>query len=678
MKLKISFLHVPFKKFKKAVKPFLLINVLVLALGVQTAQAYDVPFHSSNDIFWYNPDACKVGNGDVTLQGTTAEMIWTYLINKGLTPEQAAGVMGNIKQESSYSPTRHQSTADVWTSDSGRAWGIIQWDSGRRYTPNGPDHKSGGGILGKLASEKPQLEKYVDIQYDTIRNKDAESKFEPGHLAELMQFELDYLYQESNSRQAKASYGGGNEWEGLKRQKTIEEALVYWHDNAERSSDTPAEVINNRGKFAKEAYDNFKGLTTTRPSDSGAGSATSGGAKPTIFLDPGHGAAISQYVDQSTGLADRETDNGQESQDVLDVANRIKAELEKTGYTVVLARSDNTTQVSKRARVDAAVAAKAQLAVSLHTDTSLNQVWAQKVGTSRSYNGKTVTFTNEANAKKSQDVANAMAATRSAAEGDKVTTDPDNTQQASSFGRGDVPSKGNISLVQLWGSEVPWVYNEISRDVGKTGLSEARKNAYTKGVVDAIKQTIKGGESDGTCANNKSFAGGNLADTTKAYAWPTYKGLTIAATTAWQDASQKARSEGRYIGGIQHPGIDCGGFVTTLLVDSGFAPNYNYGGKLSAGAGATPTQRAWADANWENLGPGSKINVADLQPGDVAHLPGHTFVFVGNIDGFESNIASASLDERAPMAGKESLTAGNTTWYRQKAPTSPSGAVKAQ
>ncbi len=160
-----------------------------------------------------------------------------------------------------------------------------------------------------------------------------------------------------------------------------------------------------------------------------------------------------------------------------------------------------------------------------------------------------------------------------------------------------------------------------------------------------------------------SFAGGDLAQTVMAYAWPNYKGLTVEATEAYKTAIQTARSKNHYIGGTTYPGIDCGGFVTTLMIDSKFEPDYNYGADLSAGAGATPTQTAWLEANWEPI---SATDAGDRQPGDVAINNAHTYVYVGEIEGFNSKIASASLNERAPMAGEEGVTDSSFKWFRKK------------
>jgi len=160
--------------------------------------------------------------------------------------------------------------------------------------------------------------------------------------------------------------------------------------------------------------------------------------------------------------------------------------------------------------------------------------------------------------------------------------------------------------------------------------------------------------------NSINFNGGNFSDTVKAYAWPDYHHAPYTQKMpAYLTAIEKAKSEGRYVG---NNGVDCGGFVTTLMVDSGFDPTYNNNGK----GGPTGVQQAWLDTHWDNLGNGSSINTANLKPGDVAMLPGHTFVYVGHIDGFNSVIASASNGTRSPMAGTDPLTASNVTWYRKK------------
>lgn len=140
-------------------------------------------------------------------------------------------------------------------------------------------------------------------------------------------------------------------------------------------------------------------------------------------------------------------------------------------------------------------------------------------------------------------------------------------------------------------------------------------------------------------------------------------------TEEYRKAVDAAKSSGMYTGDQCYGGgIDCGAFVTLLLINSGWEPNYNYGGKIADGANnTTGGQRPWMDKNWEKLGDGGSIDTGALQPGDVAISDDHTFVYVGEIEGFDSVIASASQCGRAPSAGSERINDPGMVWYRKKA-----------
>jgi hypothetical protein len=166
----------------------------------------------------------------------------------------------------------------------------------------------------------------------------------------------------------------------------------------------------------------------------------------------------------------------------------------------------------------------------------------------------------------------------------------------------------------------------------------------------------------------------SLLATVKSYAWPEYHPpVYVTAKPEYVTALNRARAEGRYIGGTLYPGIDCGGFVTTVMIDSKFEPDYNFKAKGNGRVANTEAQEEWLNANWDLLGKGNAIDTGTLQAGDVAMLPGHTYMYIGDKgnkpEGFGSVIASASWDERAPMAGTENIAASNTTWFRKKAPS---------
>ncbi len=173
------------------------------------------------------------------------------------------------------------------------------------------------------------------------------------------------------------------------------------------------------------------------------------------------------------------------------------------------------------------------------------------------------------------------------------------------------------------------------------------------------------GNSGGSCGANAE----GLAGLVSGYVLPDYHSAPYAgadkAKPEYVKAQDTAVAAGRYVGSPTYY-ADCGGFVTTLIIDSGFDPTYNHNSKISEGAGPTGTQRDWLRANWQNLGNAGSIDAASLQPGDVWISDGHTFVFIGDVPGINSKIASASLDERVPMAGGESITDSSGEWFRKK------------
>jgi len=210
-----------------------------------------------------------------------------------------------------------------------------------------------------------------------------------------------------------------------------------------------------------------------------------------------------------------------------------------------------------------------------------------------------------------------------------------------------------------------WLYNfEIPANIEQAAVT---RSAAAQDILAEIGTAAAAGASG--CLDATSGDVAALQATVKKYAWPEYhRPGYVTLKPEYAEAVGKAVTAGGYVGGIRYRGVDCGGFVTRVMIDSGFEPEYN------AQKGPTATQKQWLDANWTSLGNGASIDTATLQPGDVAMLPGHTFMFAGtNIDGFGTTtsgwkgVASASLDERAPMAGIEDLSSAKVTWYRKKA-----------
>lgn len=196
-------------------------------------------------------------------------------------------------------------------------------------------------------------------------------------------------------------------------------------------------------------------------------------------------------------------------------------------------------------------------------------------------------------------------------------------------------------------------------------ISDAYPNRQTAAVKafndfkDNAPGTISAVGASGDCGgNNESTGSGDaqaLIDKVKEFAW------ADGRRGSKQKEAYTAALKGRYKGG--NNGNDCGAFVSALMVKSGFEPDY-------PGTNTTG-QKAWLDKHWKKIASPGEINVADLQPGDVAVIGGsHVFVWIGEVDGFVGKSAEAALGSNtAPTA----ITKGNTfslpskyNWYRKE------------
>jgi hypothetical protein cdiviTM7_00567 len=232
--------------------------------------------------------------------------------------------------------------------------------------------------------------------------------------------------------------------------------------------------------------------------------------------------------------------------------------------------------------------------------------------------------------------------------------------------------------------EAAVVFEATFERSGGSALSQRQSNAkalYDK-YKDSSSLSSSGAALPGTSASCSSGSGGasGLQGYTLKYAWKElHHEPRIQRKDNYVAAIDTAVKEGRYTGNPSGGdeslrGVDCGVFVTTLLYDSGFDKTYNYDAK----GGGTVHQLQWAILNWQLLGyanrtyqpDGSKFTDDKLQPGDVAFSLGHVWVYVGEINGFESKYASASYGEKAPSAAGEGFDWDNAMWFRKKSSTS--------
>ncbi|MCB9822850.1 peptidoglycan DD-metalloendopeptidase family protein [Candidatus Nomurabacteria bacterium] len=164
-----------------------------------TSDATAIPVGNNNDTA--NPSCCSNSGGTGTLTGANnEEKIFNYLSSgKGINAIQAAGIMGNMKMESSFNPTALES--------GGTGRGLVQWSFGRRTN-----------------LETAATAANVDLSIDDDAN---------------ILFQLDYMINESKGRDS-ITFDGVKEWDGLARTTRVDTfdetqgSTIYWEANFER------------------------------------------------------------------------------------------------------------------------------------------------------------------------------------------------------------------------------------------------------------------------------------------------------------------------------------------------------------------------------------------------------------------------------------------------------------
>lgn len=150
---------------------------------------------------------------------SNAYKAYNYFIDKGLTPEQASGIVGNLAQESSI----HLKTGiEEVTDRKDKGYGIAQWTFGRRTA------------LEKYAKEVEKPVNDINVQ-------------------------LDFLWQELNTTEKKA-------FNALKNAQSPEQAAEIFHDKFERSADKKGDKnYNRRINYANQFHSEFSGISSTTP-----------------------------------------------------------------------------------------------------------------------------------------------------------------------------------------------------------------------------------------------------------------------------------------------------------------------------------------------------------------------------------------------------------------------------
>lgn len=175
------------------------------------------------------------------------------------------------------------------------------------------------------------------------------------------------------------------------------------------------------------------------------------------------------------------------------------------------------------------------------------------------------------------------------------------------------------------------------------------------GIWDKLKAALErnGGTAYGNCSLNSTGDVAALQNLVLKWAWPEFHPKPYVTKKPEYDADIK---NSKYTGDECYGGgVDCGGFVYSLVTMSGWDPDLPTGPThdMLAALGSSTT---WAEVTSQ-----IKSN-ADAQPGDIIIKDGHVLIYVGKIPGFGSEMASASQCGRAPMAD----SAEDISYYANK------------
>lgn len=141
-------------------------SVLAASETDTKAAGQDLPYYEKGE---FKAEASPCSTSATLRGGSNAEKVYNFLIDKGMSPTQAAGAMGNIDVESAgtydpqlvqfgYTPDKTDDPTKVSSDSSGRqgGWGIIQWTPASKVTqPSGGLLKQAGIVTppGDLTSQ---------------------------------------------------------------------------------------------------------------------------------------------------------------------------------------------------------------------------------------------------------------------------------------------------------------------------------------------------------------------------------------------------------------------------------------------------------------------------------------------------------------------------------------------
>ncbi len=253
-----------------AASGFIIGNVSsVLAISVKDS------YRQQNDVLYYSEGcaAAQTGSGGSTPAGggggggcggtpeQNKQQIWSFLKSKGLTDDAAAGIMGNMQQESSFNP---KATNGIGCR------GVVQWCFGR-------NDKLDSFAAGKGTSWDCLGTQLEYMWYEMTETEQGQYNGNGDHLEIPL---VDALNGKSFSRST--NYAGSGAYK----------AGTIFHDYFERANTAKGENLG-RGEKAEDIYKEFTGKSADASLLSNS-QGSGGNACPTDGGQTGSGTILSE------------------------------------------------------------------------------------------------------------------------------------------------------------------------------------------------------------------------------------------------------------------------------------------------------------------------------------------------------------------------------------------------
>lgn len=253
----------------------------------------DYGFYNSNDIIYYDPNACSSSSSSSSSGGGAAETaeqnleaILKYFTAKGLSLAAAAGIAGNLVMESGLNPAKIEGGAiasDDFIPVDGQGFGLAQWTFTDRQQP-----------LIDLA--KTQGKKITDmtLQLDYIWLESTTGKIEMLERLNGIKSETSIGSASAPMAAAIIFHGRTPNTIGSSVQEIVDVNPPY---GFEGSGDSASKIVENRGKSAEEYYGRYKGKISDGTGVVGIGSSTVG-ASSSSSANCNSNAAAGATIDQ--------------------------------------------------------------------------------------------------------------------------------------------------------------------------------------------------------------------------------------------------------------------------------------------------------------------------------------------------------------------------------------------